>query len=361
MLAGVAIDAAFADPRRGHPVALFGTAAAALEKRVYGDARARGALYVGLCVGPVALLGIRRDPAGKPGGARRAERRRHLGGPRRHDARPRGPPMAGTLEDGDLEGARGRLSHLCGRDPSRLDAPELARATIESIAENTSDAVVAPLFWGAVAGVPGLLAYRAVNTLDAMVGHRSARYERFGWASARLDDVANFVPARLTGLLTSARRALAGGSPRRAAAILRRDGHRHPSPNAGRCEAAFAGALGVRSAASTTTAAAWNSDPSSAMAPAPPSRTFAGPYGWRARCPWPRAGVLARSEATPEGWRSVSDRGWPGGRYGRRRVMLVTMMVDSPRELPAVLDGPGAAGPVVAVTKCSGSRNDRQC
>src|SRR5690606_35444198 len=105
----------------------------------------------------------------------------------------------------------------------------------------TSDAVVAPLFWGAVAGVPGLLAYRAVNTLDAMVGYRSPRYVRFGWAAARLDDVANHVPARLTGAIT----VLAGPDRRRALAVLRRDGHRHPGPNAGRCEAAFAGALGV--------------------------------------------------------------------------------------------------------------------
>src|SRR5690606_15709367 len=104
-----------------------------------------------------------------------------------------------------------------------------------------SDAVVAPLFWGAVAWVPGLLAYRAINTLDAMVGHRSPRYERFGWAAARLDDVANYVPARLTGFLT----VLAASDRGKALDVLRRDGHRHPSPNAGRCEAAFAGALGV--------------------------------------------------------------------------------------------------------------------
>jgi adenosylcobinamide-phosphate synthase len=154
--------------------------------------------------------------------------------------------MEAALETGDVEVARRRLPHLCGRDPSALDAKELARATVESIAENTSDAAVAPLFWGAALGVPGLLAYRAVNTLDAMVGHRSPRYLRFGRVSARLDDVANWAPARLTGLLTVACAPLVGGSPRAAHAILRRDGAAHPSPNAGRCEAAFAGALGVR-------------------------------------------------------------------------------------------------------------------
>ncbi|TMQ92240.1 cobalamin biosynthesis protein CobD, partial [Actinomadura soli] len=148
--------------------------------------------------------------------------------------------MARLLERGDLAGARERLPHLCARDPNELDGDGLARAVVESVAENTSDAAIAPLVWGAVAGVPGLLMYRAVNTLDAMVGYRNPRYERFGWAAARLDDVANWVPARVTGGLV----ALCSG--RDAWRILRRDGKKHPSPNAGRCEAAFAGALGVR-------------------------------------------------------------------------------------------------------------------
>ncbi|WP_433242538.1 cobalamin biosynthesis protein [Streptosporangium sp. CA-135522] len=245
MLAGVAIDAVFGDPRRGHPVALFGRAAAALERRVYGDARPAGALYTALCVAPAALLGLAVSRTGHPvvrGILSAVATWSVLGGT---TLGREGVAMAELLEAGDLAGARGRLSHLCGRDPSLLDASELARATVESIAENTSDAVVAPLFWGAVAGVPGLLAYRAVNTLDAMVGHHNARYERFGWASARLDDVANFVPARITGVLTVLGAPLSGGSARRAAAVLRRDGHRHPSPNAGRCESAFAGALDV--------------------------------------------------------------------------------------------------------------------
>jgi adenosylcobinamide-phosphate synthase len=118
---------------------------------------------------------------------------------------------------------------------------------VESVAENTSDAVVAPLLWGAVAGIPGLVAYRAVNTLDAMVGHRSARYLRFGWASARLDDAANWVPARVTAALTAACAPLVrDGKPATVLRIVHRDGGRHPSPNAGRCEAAFAAALGIR-------------------------------------------------------------------------------------------------------------------
>ncbi|MEV4751139.1 cobalamin biosynthesis protein [Streptosporangium sp. NPDC049248] len=243
MLAGVVIDAVLADPRRGHPVALFGTAAAEVEKRVYGDGRARGVLHVALCVVPVALLGHAATRPGDPmvrAALSAAATWAVLGGT---TLGREGAAMAELLEGGDLAGARERLPHLCGRDPSGLAVPELARATVESIAENTSDAVVAPLFWGAVAGVPGLLTYRAVNTLDAMVGHRNERYERFGWAAARLDDVANFVPARITGLLAALGAPLVGGSTRRAAAVLRGDGHRHPSPNAGRCEAAFAGAL----------------------------------------------------------------------------------------------------------------------
>ncbi|MEO3873985.1 cobalamin biosynthesis protein [Nonomuraea sp. B12E4] len=239
---GVALDQLLADPRSAaHPVALFGRAAAGLERSLYADSRARGVVHVAVCVGSVAALGVLAQRA--PGRAARTAVTAVatwavLGGT---TLAREGEYMADALERDDLERARARLPHLCGRDPAGLEAPELARATVESLAENTSDAVVAPLFWGAVAGVPGLLAYRAINTLDAMIGHRSPRYERFGWFAARLDDVANYLPARVTGLLT----ALTGPNPGRALAMLMRDGHRHPSPNAGRCEAAFAGALGV--------------------------------------------------------------------------------------------------------------------
>jgi adenosylcobinamide-phosphate synthase len=154
--------------------------------------------------------------------------------------------MATALEARDLSAARERLPHLCGRDPSTLDSAELARATVESVAENTSDAVVAPLLWAGLAGLPGVLGYRAVNTLDAMVGHRSPRYARFGTAAARLDDAANLLPARLTAVLTAAAAPLAGGDRVRALRIWRRDRADHPSPNAGHCESAMSGALGVR-------------------------------------------------------------------------------------------------------------------
>ncbi len=151
--------------------------------------------------------------------------------------------MADALEAGDLEAARRWLPRLVGRDVRRLDAAGMARAVIESVAENTSDGIVAPALYAAVGGARGTLAYRAVNTLDSMVGHRDARYRRFGWASARADDAANLVPARVTALLVAAVRPKAAGAVWRA---VRRDAGAHPSPNAGVVEAAFAAALGLR-------------------------------------------------------------------------------------------------------------------
>ena len=160
-------------------------------------------------------------------------------------ARP-GDRMATMLDADDISGARELLPSLCGRDPSALDAQGLARAALESVAENTSDAQVGAVWWGLVGGVPGLLVYRGANTLDAMVGYRSPRYRRFGWAAARFDDVLNYVPARLTGFLVAMCAPVVGGRPRDAVTAWRRDAAKHPSPNAGVAEAAFAGALGVR-------------------------------------------------------------------------------------------------------------------
>ena len=245
---GVLADAVFADPRRGHPVAGFGRAAAALEARLYADDVRRGAVFTGIAVaGPVAAGAM----------VQRVARRRPvlgtlvtaaatwavLGGT---SLAREGQAMASSLEAGDLPAARHRLRNLCARQAGGLGAAELTRATVESLAENTSDAVVAPLVWGAVAGVPGLLGYRAVNTLDAMVGYTSPRYLRFGRVPARLDDLVNLLPARLTAGLTVLAAAVVGGHPITAWRVLRRDGGRHPSPNAGRPEAAAAGALGLR-------------------------------------------------------------------------------------------------------------------
>jgi adenosylcobinamide-phosphate synthase len=148
-----------------------------------------------------------------------------------------------ALAGDDLDRARRLLPWLVGRDPSDLDEAGISRAVIESVAENTVDAVVAPALWAAAFGAPGALVYRAVNTLDAMVGHRNSRYEQFGWASARLDDAAAWIPARVTAGLVAAVRPRAAASVWRA---VRDDAPSHPSPNAGVAEAAFAAALGVR-------------------------------------------------------------------------------------------------------------------
>lgn len=245
---GVLADAVFADPRRGHPVAGFGHVAAALERRLYSDSVGRGAVFAGLAVvGPVlagmATQRVTRDRPVLAALTTAAATWTVVGGT---SLAQEGTAMAAQLEHGDLAGARRRLRNLCARRAEGLPAGELARATVESLAENTSDAVVAPLFWGAVAGVPGLLGYRAVNTLDAMVGYTSPRYLRFGRVAARLDDLANVLPARLTAGLTVLAAPAVGGSPDITWRVLCRDGDRHPSPNAGRAEAAAAGALGIR-------------------------------------------------------------------------------------------------------------------
>ncbi|MGE2730323.1 cobalamin biosynthesis protein [Mycolicibacterium vaccae] len=246
--AGALADAVLGDPRRGHPVALFGSGAAALERRTYADARWAGAGHTAALLAAVGVAGALAERVARRGGpaaeaaVMAAATFVALGGT---SLCATGDRMAALLAAGDVGDARALLPSLCGRDPSVLDSPGLARAALESVAENTSDATVAPLVWAATAGVPGMLAYRAVNTLDAMIGHRNARYTRFGWAAARLDDLANIVGARLTGALVVLCAPLVGGSPRQAWRAWRRDAGKHPSPNAGVAEAAFAGALGV--------------------------------------------------------------------------------------------------------------------
>lgn len=150
--------------------------------------------------------------------------------------------VARPLSLSDVAGARQAVSMIVGRDPAKLDAAGIARAAIESLAENTSDGVVAPLLFGLLFGLPGIVGYKAVNTLDSMIGHRSVRHEAFGWAAARLDDVVNFLPARLTGLLF----ALGAAHGRQALSCMMSDARRHRSINAGWPEAAVAGALSVR-------------------------------------------------------------------------------------------------------------------
>ncbi|PJE98374.1 cobalamin biosynthesis protein [Streptomyces carminius] len=242
--AGYLFDLIAGDPRRGHPVAAFGRAASAAERLLWRDHRGAGALYTGVCAGGAVAAAaaleraVRRSPAARTALAAAATWSVVGGTSLAREAR----TIAAALRADDLGTARARLPHLCGRDPRDLDADGIARAVVESVAENTSDAVVGALVWGAACGVPGLAGFRAVNTLDAMVGHRSPRHRRFGWASARLDDAAGWPGARLTALLA----ALAGPGPRGALRAWHTDAHRHPSPNAGVVEAAFAGALGVR-------------------------------------------------------------------------------------------------------------------
>lgn len=150
-----------------------------------------------------------------------------------------------ALESGIEEG-RGAVAHMVGRDTAGLDEDGVVRATVESVAENCNDGVIAPLFYGLVGGGPMALSYRMINTLDSMVGYRDERYRDLGYAAARLDDAAGFVPARITALAAAAAAPLVGGSGLSAIRTWRRDASGHASPNAGVCEAAFAGALGVR-------------------------------------------------------------------------------------------------------------------
>jgi adenosylcobinamide-phosphate synthase len=247
--AGCLADLAFGDPQRGHPVALFGRGAAGFERLTYSDDPWVGAVHTGALLGALTVAGVvgervayRRGPAWVAA-LTAATTFVALGGT---SLTRTGARMADLLTRDDVDAARGLLPSLCGRDPAVLDADGLTRAAVESVAENTSDAQVAPLLWAAIGGVPALLVYRGANTLDAMIGHRSPRYLRFGWAAARFDDALNLVAARVTGALVAICAPVVGGSAAGAVRAWRRDAVRHPSPNAGVVEASFAGALGVR-------------------------------------------------------------------------------------------------------------------
>ena len=150
-----------------------------------------------------------------------------------------------AFDDGGLPAARVAVSRIVGRDPEALDGAGVCRAAIETTAENFSDGIVAPAFWYLFAGLPGILAYKAVNTADSMIGHRSERYRAFGWAAARLDDLLNYVPARISGFLLAAAAPAVGGSAKGALNAMLRDARKHRSANAGWPEAAMAGALGL--------------------------------------------------------------------------------------------------------------------
>jgi adenosylcobinamide-phosphate synthase len=244
LLAAVALDALLGDPARWHPVAGFGRTAAAVERATYRPSRAVGAAYaVGLVAAP-ALLTAR---AGRGGAVRRGVAMAAcgwaaLGG---RSLRATASRMADLVDAGELAQARTLARSLVARRTDGLDGAELTRAALESLAENTADAEAGTLVWGAVAGAPGAVAHRAANTLDAMVGYRSERYAAFGWGAARLDDALGWPAARACAAATVVAAALCGEDAAGAVRAWRRDGARHPSPNAGRVEAAFAGALGV--------------------------------------------------------------------------------------------------------------------
>lgn len=256
LLAGLAIDAVFGDMPAvfalvPHPVVVAGRVIGVFEaklnrpNRSERSRRERGIVTAIVLVTAAAGLGwaLHRLGRGSLGGAivealaigvLVAQRGLFL-----HVA-----AVAAALEAGGLTSGRDAVRHIVGRDPMRLDRHGVARAAIESLAENFSDGVVAPVFWYLVLGLPGLFAYKMANTLDSMLGHRSARYRSFGWAAARFDDLLNLVPAPLSGLLLSAAALFAGEpKPGHAFAVMLRDGRKHHSPNAGWPEAAMAGAL----------------------------------------------------------------------------------------------------------------------
>jgi adenosylcobinamide-phosphate synthase len=258
LAAGLAVDAWFGDMPAifawiPHPIALAGRAAAYLDRKlnraIRSDASRRvlGVIAVVLLVGGAAALGfaIAQMCRGSLAGAAVEILLIALLVAQRslfeHVA-----DVARALADGGLAAGRDAVRHIVGRDATSLDMHGVARAAIESLAENFSDGVVAPVFWYLVLGLPGLFAYKMANTLDSMVGHRTPHYRAFGWAAARFDDLANLVPARISGLLIAAAALFArGGRPARALAIMLRDGSRHRSPNAGWPEGAMAGALGL--------------------------------------------------------------------------------------------------------------------
>lgn len=253
MLLAFALDMAVGDPRwLPHPVRGIGLLAAGLEKlirRLIAWQRFAGIVTVVLVIGltgaagwaAVRYLGMWHAAAGDVAAVLIiywAIAPRDLAA---HAMR-----VYRSLRTGDIETARQKVAMLVGRDVKDLDEREVSRAAVESVAESAIDGVTAPLFWAVVAGPAGAIAYRAANTLDSMFGHKDEKYLRFGWASARLDDLANLIPARLTGLFVALAALLAGQRPWNCLKILARDRRKHESPNSAFGEAAFAGALGVR-------------------------------------------------------------------------------------------------------------------
>ncbi|HTV87496.1 MAG TPA: adenosylcobinamide-phosphate synthase CbiB [Stellaceae bacterium] len=258
LLAGLAFDALFGDMPAvfavlPHPVVLAGRAVAFFDRKLNRPQRGatqrrlRGAITVVVLVGAAAAIGWVAQAILQSGILGAAVEAVAVGTLLAQQSLYRHVAAVETaLRRGGVSAGRAAVSHIVGRDPSRLDAAGVARAAIESLAENFSDAVVAPAFWFLLLGLPGLCAYKTANTLDSMIGHRSPRHLAFGWAAARFDDVANLAPARLSGLLLAGAAAFAARARSgRAAVVMLRDARKHASPNAGWPEAAMAGALGL--------------------------------------------------------------------------------------------------------------------
>ncbi len=242
LLAGVALDLAFGDPQwLPHPVRGIGRIASAAEKFWRGTRiplRFAGGMFWVTVVGLAAALVRFTLPWANLYWIYSLLACRDL------DRQAAG--VIDALDRGEIENARRKLSWIVGRDTASLNEGEMVRATVETVAENLSDGVIAPLFYLLMAGPVGMAAYKAVNTLDSIVGYRNEQYREFGWASARLDDLANYAPARLTAALIWTAAFLLGFDARKSLAVILRDGHRQPSPNAGYPEAAVAGALRVQ-------------------------------------------------------------------------------------------------------------------
>jgi adenosylcobinamide-phosphate synthase len=239
--AGFGIDRIFGEPPvRVHPIVGFGSLMARIEGAIYADTRTAGTAMCALGAGVgfgTGVLGNRL--LGRSLATAFAVATAVAGKMLADEAL----QVGAALAQNDLPAARERVISLVGRSTTDLGEVEISRAVIESSAENTVDAVIASLLWASIGGAPAVLAHRAINTLDAMVGHHSPRYENFGWASARLDDVVNWIPARVATIAVAAIHSAKAQSIWR---VVRRDAGQHPSPNGGVIEAAYAAALGVR-------------------------------------------------------------------------------------------------------------------
>jgi adenosylcobinamide-phosphate synthase len=257
VVAALGFDALIGDPdwlwrRLGHPVALIGALIGVLDRRLNREDRSQqqrklagiasmaAMVAVSVSVGVLVQTTVQQLPMGNImlaliASIFIAQRSlyQHVAGVR------------SAFAEGGLAGARKAVARIVGRDPEQLDEAAVCRAAIESCAENFSDGVVAPVFWLALLGLPGLIAYKTINTADSMIGHRTERYKSYGWAAARLDDLVNLVPARLSALLLASAAPIAGGTIGNSLKVVKRDASKHRSPNAGWPESAMAGALGV--------------------------------------------------------------------------------------------------------------------